>query len=528
MSWKERLARPEPALFFAALLPRLSHLALYKDDFWLVTPLLDDQIFVSWAQILETGGWLGRTIGNFDFNPAYPYFLALLGKTIGRGPVLVYALQHLLGALVPVVIYRIALQLFGRRSALWAGGLAVLYGPAYFFESRFLGEHFIYLFNALFLLCLVARPKGWPALAGLSLGLSAVFRPTALILAPLAAAWVIALLRGRAAVPLLIFGLAAWLPLIPFQLRNRVVVPENGWGLTTSSGGVAFHMGNNAEADGLNKPPSFVQGGPGTQYQDYKAEAERRLGRALSPKEVSRFWAGRALEWFKARPAEAWTLVWRKAGYFFNHKEPPDNFFLAIFKRFTALGPVPLPGWGLIVPLGLVGAALALMDWRSSWLLHGYLASYLAVNAAFLVLSRYRFPAAAALIPFAGLALSLGADAWRSRRRGTLLGLAAGLAAAVFLTRLPLIGEEDPAVSHYSMGVVFANQGWTDKAVAEYRAAAAADPAFKPAHLNLGLLLAEAGRFPEAVSALEAARRLETDPAQAAKLDRAIKTLGSR
>lgn len=531
MTQTPRRAPPEVLLFLGALALRLAHYALNRGDFWFRTPLLDDNLFLSQADVIVREGWKAPGLGTFYLNPAYPYLLAALKATVGAGPAVVYGLQHLVGAAVPVILYRLAKRLFDERAALIAGALAAAYGPSLFFASRYLGESIIFAASTAFLalLFLAREPQHW-ALAGLCLGVSAVLRPTALALMPLAAA--AALQRRPEPKPLALsaaaFLAALWLPLLPFQLRNRAVDPAAGWGLTTASGGINLYIGNNPEADGLNKYPSFCHGGPGHQYQDFIAEAERISGGKMTSKEVDRYWLSRARTWFAARPRDAWRLVARKAGYFWNHREPPDNFFSSIFKRFTRLGPLPLPGWALVAPLGLTGLLWSLPRLRELWPLHAFTLVYLALNAGFFVLSRYRFPAAAALIPAGAFA---AAEGWRlseSKRWPRLLALLALLGGSLWLTRLPLIGEEDEAVSRYSMGVIYANQGWRDEAAAEYREAVRLNPGFGPAWVNLGLLELQRGNREAAVSALEAALALETDPERAGRIRGALSQLKGR
>jgi 4-amino-4-deoxy-L-arabinose transferase-like glycosyltransferase len=527
--------RPEPWIFFAALAVRLAHFLLFRGDFWHNTPLLDDNIFVSWRDVIGREGFLAPSLGVFQLNPGVPYLLAAAAKIAGGDLLRFVLLQHLAGALAPVLLYRLAARLFRDARAGWAAAaLGAAYGPAVFFESRLLGEFPIYLLN-LSALCLLARLPGrfpaWLCLSsGACIGLSSVFRPTVLpFLAP-AAVWVALRTRGSGGLGsafcagMLLAG--AWLPVLPFQLRNRAVAPSQGWGLTTASGGVNLYLGNNPESDGLNKPPSFVHYGPGRQYQDFEEEAERFAGRDLTPREVSAFWTRRVLHWFSSRPGPAWSLVLRKMALFWNHREPPDNFFQSLFDRLSRLGPAPLAGWGLAAPLGLLGLLASLPALGSAWLLHSYVLCYFLVNSAFYILARYRFPAAAGLIPAAGFALVRLWDLWRVRgRRGRALGLSLLLLGCLSLSRLRLIGEEDPASSHYSKGVVYANQGWNEKAVEEYREAVAADGSFAPAWLNLGLLLERMGRKAEAADAFESASKAERDPAQAARLKAAAAAL---
>jgi len=228
-----------------------------------------------------------------------------------------------------------------------------------------------------------------------------------------------------------------------------------------------------------------------------------------------------------ARPGAAARLFWAKTGFFWNYGEPPDNFFPSIFRRFTKIGPVPLLSWGLIAPLGLAGLLWSFRrePGRRYWILHAYVFSYFAVNVLFYILSRYRFPTAAGLIPFAGYALVRLYDNARLSRWGASAALAVLCLVSAGFSRQRLIGEEDMAVSHYSMGVIYANQGWEKEAVEEYRKSVAADPAFKAAYVNLGILLAKMGQAEEAAGALESALRIETDPQRIGALKANIERL---
>ena len=93
------------------------------------------------------------------------------------------------------------------------------------------------------------------------------------------------------------------------------------------------------------------------------------------------------------------------------------------------------------------------------------------------------------------------------------------------LTRMPLIGEEDMAVTHYSFGVIFANQGWKDKAAEEYRASIRADPAYKASYLNLAVLQAGRNEPEETLWALEHLAQLEKNPRQLENIRRNIDIL---
>lgn len=540
--WRRLLFSPPLWIFVAALALRLIYFFIHKNDFWLRTPLLDDNLFNSWASVIEKEGLLARELGIFDFNPAYPYFLVILGKIIGRDVLTVAFFQHVAGSLVPVMFYWFCKNLFDRRAGFVAAVLSLAYGPSFYYESRLLGDFWIYFFNLGMLACLLfarqfasSLPKSIAGyfLAGLCLGFSTIFRPTNLVLAPLLFLWIGWQLwrdRKTLAAGLFLSGIGLWLPLLPFQIRNYIVDPNEGWGLTTSSGGVNFFLGNNPEANGLNASPSFVRYGPGKEYDDFRDEGERRAGRPLNRKEVSRFWASEAVRWFREHPGKAWRLVVLKAGYFWNYKEPTDNIFLSQFMRLTKMGGVRLLMWGWVVPLGLAGFLFSFFRRkdRSFWVMHGYLGIVFLVNVAFLILARYRFSALAALVPFAAYFLLLCYQMFVLKEREVKWGrtlLVICFLVGVGITRIPLIGEEDMVITNYSMGVIYANRGREEEAIKAYQAAVQEDPEFKAAHLNLGLLHLNRGELEKARTSLEILKTLETNPDQLRRIEETLQQL---
>jgi len=522
-------------LFAGGLAVRWTHLYLLRSDFWLITPLLDDNLFQTFSGAIIKEGWLARSLGIFDLNPAYAYFLALVHALGLKSILSVFALQHAAGALVPVLLVLLTERIMDRKTAWIAGFLGVFYGPAIFYEARYLGEFWIYFFNVGMLTCLAVasetkRPLlGWAA-AGLCLGLSAIFRPNVLAFVPFLMAWGLWDLRGQGKILagcLAVFLAGVWAPMFPFQLRNHLVAPSFGWGLSTASGGVNLYLGNNAEANGVNQAPSFVRYGPGHEYLDFKAEAERRLGKALTRPEVSSYWIRQTERWFCDHPGPAARLLAYKAGCFWNFHEPADNFFQSMFERFSHLWKFPLIGWSLIAPLGLAGLIWGLLrpPGKIFWLLTTYTLFYFAINVAFCILSRYRFPVVAGLIPLAAWVIALFHDQLRRRHLGKATALLVLVGAAFAFSHLPIIGDEVPEVSHYSMGVIYANQGQKERAVEEYRASIQANPLFQASYLNLGILEVGRRNIPEAIAALESAHRLETDPARKENIRRAVEEL---
>jgi 4-amino-4-deoxy-L-arabinose transferase-like glycosyltransferase len=160
--------------------------------------------------------------------PGYPYFLgavyALTGDSVTAGRVA----QALLGALAVVLTALIALELFGRRAALIAGGLAAIFPPLVMDGMTLFTEPlFVVLVLAAVLAALRWRrdPRlGWVAAAGVATGLALLTRPNAILVLLVLA---IAVLDGpwrrlrswRA--PLLLVACAV-LVVAPWTIRNAV------------------------------------------------------------------------------------------------------------------------------------------------------------------------------------------------------------------------------------------------------------------------------------------------------------------
>ena len=185
--------------------------------------------------------------------PAYPYFLAgvyvLAGVERAPAPTRVVAgriANALVGAAIVALIGVLAAQLFDRRTALAAMGLAAVYLPLVLIGGALMSEP---LFAALLLGALSAALRHrraphryrWALLAGLFCGLTLLARANAVaVLAPLAfAVWdVRPRWSWRALAPPAALVAVALLTVAPWTIRNAIVldrfVPvstQAGWAL---------------------------------------------------------------------------------------------------------------------------------------------------------------------------------------------------------------------------------------------------------------------------------------------------------
>lgn len=168
-----RSAAPGLTLFAAALLVRLLYVPLVVN-----VPFNDMGTFWNDGLAIAAGAGLGESL-NY---PLYGYFLGGLIRLYGPSLYALRAVQALLGAGIPLLVYCLAVRLNGVRAGWLAGGLAVFFPDLVFYCAVELPET-IYLLLLLLALLLTARVLDggaacWPAAAlGLVLGLAQLARP---------------------------------------------------------------------------------------------------------------------------------------------------------------------------------------------------------------------------------------------------------------------------------------------------------------------------------------------------------------
>jgi tetratricopeptide (TPR) repeat protein len=213
----------------------------------------------------------------------------------------------------------------------------------------------------------------------------------------------------------------------------------------------------------------------------------------------------------------------RKTSFALSSYEIPqlENYYFQ--KGYSRLLSLPLPGFAVVGPLGLLGLAMSLRR-RKAALLGIWFSVYIASVIAFFVVARYRLPVVPALIAGACFAATELFDRARTRRWSALLAPACALAAMSVLVNANLWGVDRAkafAQSHFRVGIVLGERGLVDEAIAEYRRSIEIDPAYPQSYLNMGALLAQGGRTVEAALAFR--RALALDPGlTAARLNLAM------
>jgi len=306
------------------------------------------------------------------------------------------------------------------------------------------------------------------------------------------------------------------LVLFPVGMRNLLVGGE--FQLTTSQFGANFYIGNNAAADGTYGSIRNLIGEIQLEGPDAKRLAERKLGRELTPGEVSSYWSGQALEYIQAQPTRwlrllglKWLLVW-------NAREVEDSDDFYIYQNWSWLlsGLAFFNHFGVLAPLAAIGVMFTFGQWRRLWLLYAMIVALALSVAAFYVFGRYRFPLVPLLALFAGVGVMEAAKlfqrrAWSSLAPALILLIGFGVVINWPLQKVAGAG----AAGYNNLANAFAKQGKVSEAIKTAEQALEVAPDYGVAHYNLGNLYAQQGKFDLAKRHFEAALGLLPNYAEA-------------
>jgi tetratricopeptide (TPR) repeat protein len=506
--------RPALVVFAVALLVRVVYLLEFSGSIFFTVPILDAAWHVDLAQRVAAGNLLEGA--PYFRAPLYTWFLALAKALFGDGAWPPRLAQALLGAGAAALVTLATALLLGpgdhreggaRRAAPLAAGLVVaLYGPLVFSTGELLHEALLVPLVAGALAAAAwglnerddpdAGATPW-FLAGLLVGLAAITRPNALVLAPalaLAPRFVPggatpaggsasrgAPSAGRHLVPVLV-GIV--LPILPVTAVNYIssgdLIP------IASQGGINLYAGNNPDADGRQvRIPELAESAGWEEFEPRVRElAEQAVGRPLRPSEVSDWWAARGFEWLGANPGAAARLYLTKLGALVSGYEAPNNRDLYLARRDSLLlsflvgraGPLFWP-WGLLLPLALFGILRPDGGSRALRLPLSAAFLYAASLLPFFICDRFRLPLVPLLAVPAGVGLAALAADLRARKRPPTRALLASAAALAVV--LPTWGADTRihvADAWHKLGEALYNRGEPDRALAAFEEAVAAAP----------------------------------------------------
>lgn len=515
------------------------------------------------AQSIAGGNVIGDT--TYFRAPLYIYCLgalyALFGDSLWVGRLFGLAV----GLASVLMTYLLAEKVFDRRTGLIAAAIQIICPILIYYDGELLLDSF---FCFLIQLCLY-RFLRWKEHAtnrnalwmGMTLGLAAIARPTALALVPVAVVFIYWLLKDKRVVArqliFLAIGLAALIG--PIFVRNLAVAGDPV--LIASQGGINFYIGNNPSADGLSailpEPLGF-----NWRIADISAIAEQAAGRDLKPGEVSSYWTDQTWKWIWNDPEDALRLFGRKLYFTFSDKEISNNkdleavFGVLPFFRYNPLTFAPILG------LAMVGLCVSIRRNFSVQLLALSILAIMLLNAVFFINSRFRLPILVLLIVLAASGL-WSVVAHTRARRWRAAGLLAGGAIVIAtlshadLVRLPRgtgaqwlnsqmlyyfgihddrkaleFGRRAVAVeatfpeANLNVGNVWLREGVTDSAKYYYRRETLANPKRSKAYINLASIYLLNGEYDSSSALISKALALRPrDPTANALIIRLASTI---
>jgi tetratricopeptide (TPR) repeat protein len=438
-------------------------------------------------------------------------------------------LQFALGVLNVALLWIFARRWFGAWPASIAALLAAIYWGFVYYEGELLEPVLLISLTWLFLLAMGrwhdTRCPVWLGLAGLALGASAAARPNALLLAPVAAAWVAWCIPTprrwlRSAAPaVLALAAGCLLVIAPITLRNAIMGHDAV--LISSNGGINLLLGQDRTA--IVEHASALTGHWNCyDYPLLMEQAAAEAGRPLKASEASRHYAARARALARQRPRETLRLAWLKTLLFWGPLDVSNNKVEELERTDSAVLS-RLPGrFSFILAAGLLGVGrlarrrhlhdLAPARMQMTVLLLAMTGVYFLSFLPFIAAGQYRTPLIPILLLFAGYGLAGIARAIRIRRWRTAAATLGMILVLWLLVRPNYTGYRlNPARFHLTRAIAAERAGLPDRAAEAYTAAIAANPRLAVAHNRLGALLARQERIPEALSCFESAVAL--DPA---------------
>lgn len=376
--------------------------------------------------------------GVIGIQPGYPWLLGQVQIFTGPGLLPMQLLQIASAVLVAPVLFLLGRQLFGTAAGWLAVTMWTVFPLAVFYDLQLLTHSYelhalVWLawgwHSALLAIRQRRSPWGWLVFTGVLLGVSALVRPTWLVLAPLLAFTVVGVhWRGKwtDVLPGVVQGAALVVlvtaPILPATWYNY---QQNGkLTLISNNGPWVLYIANNRMASGLgeNSPAYWA--------------THRRVNLGQTS------WVGELAHEIETDPLRYAQLVVRKIAVYHYDLEIPNNvYFYEEGPEVSAVLRLPFTV-GPLVALALVGAVLGGL--RGGGLLWNIgFVSLLHVGLAlgtipFNVFSRYRVPMYGLLMLLAGLAVvelvrRLREPGWRSAAVGSVVLVASGFVVAVVL-----------------------------------------------------------------------------------------------
>lgn len=398
------------AILFVALALRLIHLDSIRQHAFVGLPEMgpDAAYNHQWATNAPPD-CIASAPRSYYVSPLYPELLRGLYSLVGPLPTAARLIQALLGALTPILIYRITTRLHSSGAGLIAGLCAACYSAFIFHEGTLTKEAILPFLTALALdRLLVAvesdeRSYRHYVVAGAVFGLLCLVRPNLLLFVALVGVWLVAS-RGMGPTTArirkaFVLGAGVLVAISPVTIRNAWYAHD--FVLMNSSGGLMFYEGNVQGGAGYYQGMPGISGTVLGEQVDARRIAESLTGRSLKDSEVSSYWYQKGLEEINADWPRWLGSMWRKFQLALNDLEIPhaEHFYFA--RTWSAALGLPLPTFGVILPFAILGAFTSRREWPRSLVLNLFALCLVLTLCMFYVSDRYRLPLVIVAIPYA-------------------------------------------------------------------------------------------------------------------------------
>lgn len=239
-------------IFVAALAARLAFVLPVRP-----VPVSDFGWYLDRAIGLVHG--LGYTLNGHPtalWPPGWPYVLAGIVGLFGPSVLAIEIFQAILNALLAVLAFLIAREVFGRSAGIAAGCAYAILPSAVEWNATLASEPLYALLCALGIYIWIKcapRQLGWFALSGVVLGAAALVRPSALLYWIVLLAYVLAVRSERAQLRVWAGAVAATVLCTVIVISPMIVRNYYAFGtfvLISNNGGVSLYEGNNPSAGG--------------------------------------------------------------------------------------------------------------------------------------------------------------------------------------------------------------------------------------------------------------------------------------
>jgi 4-amino-4-deoxy-L-arabinose transferase-like glycosyltransferase len=489
-------------LFCVAFVLRITYLSQAEENDPNISVLLPSQDMYEYdftARRYVNGDFTFTARGQFSTSTFYPCILALLYKVSGNSLHFVRVFQALLSSLTVVLLYLMALRFTGEALAAICGLVLAFYGLSIYFSAVILPATTILFFYSLMLLLVVEyrenRNKTVLALAALMLGVCIVARGNNIIILPFFAVCVYAdgtlsskQRRANVALVLLAVGVVPGLWALAKLLLAKGASPNLSQGL------YAFLPGNTYDSTGIfwDIPPSA--------QEIFASSGESYLRGVIG-----------LIKGILDHPMQWLWVEARKILAFWIGFEPANNVSYYVSREFSSLLQIPLPSFGLVSALGLLGMVAHFREKKRLSVLYLMTAGTFLSVIIFFILSRYRLIIVPTLILFSALAIERIWKHLTTRRYARAAGLVMAAIILLLLTRSGNIRFLYPdsylryfeSMARHNAAVAFITQGKPGLGEVQLRRLLESDPHFPHAYATYALLCEAQGRRGEAVRIIE-------------------------